>query len=86
MCGDAKLASHLLAHGREAKDACLRDLADRIDASARRSWKRIARCGAGREEGLNEALIDRLTLTEARIAEMAKGVREIADLAIRSGR
>jgi glutamate-5-semialdehyde dehydrogenase len=36
---------------------------------------------AGREQGLNEALIDRLTLTEARIAEMAKGVREIADLA-----
>ncbi len=35
---------------------------------------------AGREEGLNEALLDRLTLTEARIAEMAKGVREIADL------
>jgi aryl-alcohol dehydrogenase (NADP+) len=28
----------------------------------------------------DEALIDRLTLTEARIAEMAKGVREIADL------
>ena len=35
---------------------------------------------AGREQGLNEALLDRLTLTEARIAEMAKGVREIAEL------
>ena len=35
---------------------------------------------AGREEGLNEALLDRLTLTEARMGEMAKGVREIADL------
>ena len=35
---------------------------------------------AGREEGLNEALLDRLALTEARIAEMAKGVREIAEL------
>jgi len=35
---------------------------------------------AGREEGLNEALLDRLMLTEARVAEMAKGVREIAEL------
>ena len=34
---------------------------------------------AGREQGLNEALLDRLTLTEARIGEMAKGVREIAE-------
>jgi glutamate-5-semialdehyde dehydrogenase len=35
---------------------------------------------AGREEGLNEALIDRLTLTEERVTEMAAGVREIAEL------
>ena len=30
------------------------------------------RVDAGREEGLDEALLDRLGLTEARIAEMAK--------------
>jgi glutamate-5-semialdehyde dehydrogenase len=66
---------------REAKDSCLRDLADRIDASVDALLEaNLADVDAGREEGLNEALIDRLTLTEARIAEMAKGVREIADL------
>jgi glutamate-5-semialdehyde dehydrogenase len=83
VCGDAKSASHLLARsGSEAKDACLRDLADRIDGSVEALLEaNRADVEAGREQGLNEALIDRLTLTEARIAEMAKGVREIADLA-----
>jgi glutamate-5-semialdehyde dehydrogenase len=82
VCGAAKSASHLLARsGREAKDACLRDLADRIDGSVEALLEaNRADVEAGREEGLNEALIDRLTLTEARIAEMAKGVREIAEL------
>jgi glutamate-5-semialdehyde dehydrogenase len=82
VCREAKDASHLLARAsREEKDAFLRDLADRIDASAGALLEaNRADAEAGREEGLNEALIDRLTLTEARIAEMAKGVREIADL------
>ncbi|HET9120160.1 MAG TPA: glutamate-5-semialdehyde dehydrogenase [Solirubrobacterales bacterium] len=81
-CREAKDASHLLARAtRDEKDACLRDVADRIDASvgplleANRSDVE-----AGRDQELNEALLDRLALTEARIAEMAKGVREIADL------
>jgi glutamate-5-semialdehyde dehydrogenase len=82
VCREAKDASHLLARaGRDEKDACLRDLADRIDASADALLDaNRADVDAGREQGLNEALIDRLTLTEARISEMAKGVREIADL------
>jgi glutamate-5-semialdehyde dehydrogenase len=82
VCREAKDASHLLARAsREEKDACLRDLADRIDGSATALLEaNRADVEAGREEGLNEALIDRLTLSEARIAEMAKGVREIADL------
>jgi glutamate-5-semialdehyde dehydrogenase len=81
-CRQAKDASHLLARaGRDAKDACLRDLADRIERSASALLEaNRADVDAGREEGLNEALIDRLTLTEARIAEMAKGVREIVEL------
>jgi glutamate-5-semialdehyde dehydrogenase len=81
-CREAKDASHLLARGtREEKDGCLRDLADRIDASVEPLLEaNRADVEAGREQGLNEALIDRLTLTEERIAEMAKGVREIADL------
>jgi len=79
---EAKDASHLLARAsRDEKDACLRDLADRIDASVAGLLEaNAADVDAAREEGLNEALIDRLTLTEGRIAEMAKGVREIADL------
>ena len=81
-CREAKDASHLLARAtRDEKDACLRDLADRIDASvAPLLDANRADVGGGREQGLNEALLDRLTLTDARIAEMAKGVREIADL------
>jgi glutamate-5-semialdehyde dehydrogenase len=83
VCREAKDASHLLARAtRDEKDACLRDLADRIDGSVEALLDaNRADVEAGREQGLNEALIDRLTLTEARVAEMAKGVREIADLA-----
>jgi glutamate-5-semialdehyde dehydrogenase len=83
VCREAKDAAHLLARvGREAKDACLRDLAERIDQSVDGLLEaNRADVDAGREGGLNEALLDRLTLTETRIAEMAKGVREIADLA-----
>jgi glutamate-5-semialdehyde dehydrogenase len=82
-CREAKEASHLLARvSTQAKDACLRDLADRIEGSVDALLEaNSADVDAGRAGGLNEALIDRLTLTEARIAEMAKGVREIADLA-----
>jgi glutamate-5-semialdehyde dehydrogenase len=82
VCREAKDASHLLARAsREEKDACLLDLADRIDASVEPLLEaNRADVEAGREQGLSEALIDRLTLTEARIAEMAKGVREIGDL------
>ena len=81
-CREAKDASHLLARAtRGGKDACLRDLADRIDRSVEPLLEaNRADVETGREQGLIEALIDRLTLTEARIAGMAQGVREIADL------
>jgi glutamate-5-semialdehyde dehydrogenase len=82
ICEQAKDASHVLARvGREAKDACLNDLADRLEArSAEVLEANRADLEAGREEGLNEALVDRLTLTEERISDMAAGVREIAGL------
>ena len=82
VCVAAKQASHSLARmDRAEKDACLRDLADRIELRASELLEaNAADVEAGREEGLTEALIDRLTLTEARIADMATGVREIADL------
>jgi glutamate-5-semialdehyde dehydrogenase len=81
-CREAKSAAHRLARvERGVKDACLRDLADRIDASVDALLEaNRADLDTGREQGLNEALIDRLSLTEGRIAEMAKGVRELADL------
>ena len=81
-CREAKGASHFLARvSTQAKDACLRDLADRIERSVDGLLEaNQADVDAGRAGDLNEALIDRLTLTEARIAEMAKGVREITDL------
>jgi glutamate-5-semialdehyde dehydrogenase len=81
-CREAKDAAHLLARvSTQAKDACLRDLADRIEGSVDALLEaNRADVDAGRAGDLNEALIDRLTLTESRIAEMAKGVREIADL------
>ncbi len=82
VCLGAKDASHLLARTeRAAKDACLRDLADRIEARGAEILEaNAADVEAGREQGLTEALIDRLSLTEGRIAEMAKGVREVAEL------
>jgi glutamate-5-semialdehyde dehydrogenase len=83
VCREAKDASHLLARATRAeKDACLRDLADRIESSLEPLLDaNRADVEAAREEGLSEALIDRLTLTDGRVAEMAKGVREIAELA-----
>ncbi len=81
-CREAKDASHQLARvSRGEKDACLRDLAGRIEANAAPLLEaNRADVEAGREAGLNEALLDRLALTEPRIAEMSKGVREIAEL------
>jgi len=82
VCREAKEASHVLARAdRAAKDAVLADLAERIEGRAEELIEaNRADVEAGREEGLNEALIDRLTLTEARVADMAAGVREIAAL------
>jgi glutamate-5-semialdehyde dehydrogenase len=82
VCREAKDAFHLLARvEREVKDACLLDLARRIEANVGEILEaNAADLEAGREEGLNEALLDRLALNEARVAEMVAGVREIAEL------
>ncbi len=70
VCVEAKEASRTLARAeRSIKDAALLDLADRIEARAADLIDaNAADLDAGREEGLNEALMDRLTLTEARVA------------------
>jgi glutamate-5-semialdehyde dehydrogenase len=79
---EAKDASHQLARAsRDEKDAFLRDLADRIDAGVDGLLEaNRADVDAGCEAGLNEALLDRLALNGERVAEMATGVREIAEL------
>ena len=81
-CRAARDAFHLLAQTDTAtKNACLEDLADRLEAQASRILEaNAADLAAGREEGLSEALLDRLGLSEERIAEMAKGVREVVAL------
>ena len=81
-CRAARDAFHLLARTDTAtKNACLEDLADRLEAQASRILEaNAADLAAGREEGLSEALLDRLGLSEERIAEMAKGVREVVAL------
>jgi glutamate-5-semialdehyde dehydrogenase len=82
VCRQARDAFHQLARlDRGPKDAVLRDLASRIEARVPEILEaNEADLAAGREQGLNEALLDRLALNESRIAEMAAGVREIADL------
>jgi len=82
ICREAKDASHQLARAsRDEKDACLLDLAGRIETNVDGLLEaNRADVEAGREAGLNEALLDRLALTPTRVAEMATGVREIAEL------
>ena len=66
---------------RAPKDACLNDLADRLESRTGEILEANASdLAAGREAGLDEALIDRLAMTQARIAGMATGVREVAQL------
>jgi len=70
----AKLDSH-------TKNSLLRAMADGIEKSAERIKAANAKdIGAGKQAGLSSAMLDRLTLTEKRITEMAWGVREVAEL------
>ena len=61
------------------KDAALLAMAAAIENAARTLKAENAKdMAAGREHGLDAALLDRLELTDARIALMAEGLREIA--------
>ena len=79
----AREASRVMARaGTGAKDAALHAIADAIEAGRDRIQRENQRdLAAGRELGLSDALLDRLTLTDARIAAMAEGLRQIAGLA-----
>ncbi len=65
----------------EAKNAALRAMADALVArtEAILTGNEEDR-KAGRVSGMTTALMDRLTLTEGRVAEMAEGLREVAAL------
>jgi glutamate-5-semialdehyde dehydrogenase len=78
----AREASLILATtATEAKNHALLELADLIEASAKNLQKEnIKDLEAGKANGLTEALLERLTLTPARIKGMAEGVRQVAAL------
>jgi glutamate-5-semialdehyde dehydrogenase len=74
-------AADLAPQTRNAKDAALRAMADALLARAREVVAaNAADLERGRSAGLSTSLLDRLTLTEARVAAMADGVRQVADL------
>jgi len=78
----AKTASRALTKlSTEEKNQCLRAMADAIDANQaaiqEENQKDLIN---GREMGLSSALLDRLELTDKRIAGMSQGLREVADL------
>jgi glutamate-5-semialdehyde dehydrogenase len=78
----AKAASRLLATASTAvKDEALRAAADLLEARAADVLDANAADVAGAEEaGIGAGLIDRLRLTEDRIAGMANGLRQVATL------
>jgi glutamate-5-semialdehyde dehydrogenase len=78
----AKRAAAVLAPlTRAAKDAALLGMADALLARADDLIAANAEdVAAARESGMSAALVDRLTLTEARLAAMADGLRQVAGL------
>jgi glutamate-5-semialdehyde dehydrogenase len=81
-CAAAKRASRTLATvGSAVKDAALEAIAAALIDQTPQILEANARdLEAGRESGLSDALLDRLALSERRIADMAAGVRKIVSL------
>jgi glutamate-5-semialdehyde dehydrogenase len=78
----ARGAARVLARaGTGAKDLALARIADGLLAQAEDLRAANARdLAEGRAKGMDSALLDRLELTDARIAAMAQGLREVAAL------
>ncbi len=67
--------------GTNAKNAALHAIADALEAGmATLLAENEKDLAAGRENGLDDALLDRLALNEERVAGMAEGLRQIAAL------
>ncbi|MBI2780092.1 MAG: glutamate-5-semialdehyde dehydrogenase [Gammaproteobacteria bacterium] len=79
----AKAAARALGRAETgAKNAALQAIADALQESAASLITANAKdLQAGKESGLDAAMLDRLTLNEPRIALMAEGLRQIAALA-----
>ncbi len=70
----------LAVAGSAAVNAALRECADRIKANSEKILEaNAADIALARENGMAEAMIDRLTLTQSRIDGMAQGLCEVAD-------
>ncbi len=78
----AKVASRQLAKlSTEEKNACLLAMADAIEATRQSIQEANALdMEAGTGTGLSTAMLDRLKLDDKRVADMAKGLREVAAL------
>ena len=83
---ETKAALPFLTASRERKNAALLAVADRLE----REQEEILRANRldveGAKDRYGEVMMDRLTLTPARIAAMASGVREVAELPDPEGR
>lgn len=79
---DARAASRLLARAATAqKNRALLAAADALDAArAELSHANEQDLAAGRADGLEPAMLDRLALTPARIDDMIEGLRQVATL------
>lgn len=78
----AKSAARALAYlSTAAKNAALTAMAEALEASSGAIIEANARdLEAGKEKGLSGALLDRLMLNEARVKEMADGLRDVVRL------
>jgi len=74
-------ATELALLPRDTKDAALTAMADALEAQKDDILAANARdLEKGRDDGLSTAVLDRLTLTAKRIAEMADGLRDVVRL------
>ena len=81
MMKTAKLAAPTLAQAdSETKDRALLAMADRLEAAAQEILAANQLDIAAARGSVSEVMLDRLTLTESRIRDMAEGVRQVAKL------
>lgn len=79
---NARQASYKLRSlSRAVKDGALREIAARLRSARATLHEANERdLEGGRRKGLSEAMLDRLTLTDQRIEQMARGLETVADL------